>query len=768
MPVTNLNLGPKFTTFLILVFLILIDSGRFQSSDQIFDKTKSKQLDTNKFENCKNISTQKLMNSDDVMLSYSNANDIFLKNVIESVFGLVNNKEFKIIFKSEMRVLLIILILLIWAIVSFLFFLINSCICCSSGRKANTFCVLCNFWMYFICLIGFLLSLGAFTYFSLQAEGNFNQSFCKLSMLNADLINGSKAPQKFLGIFPLKTLLQNFKKEFDIVSNNHKNFFQDIQGLKLKTSSERAIAFLNDFCQNCKDEKTTNAKGQKKTPNSVSQDFDHLTSAAKKEFAIVHDFVLEIETGVESSLSLIDDNDTVQNTLSEVDISMNDMILKIQNGLDLSMGYFGTVHDNFFTFQIIYISLCGLLFVTGIIIFILLAKAFQRKKAKYFCCLRIILLIFGLAFLALSAFCLMLGIGFYLGSASCETLLNIKSEEGVDYVSPFLSLDTKEQDFLKLCTTSTGSGSLIELIQIFDVDSKSQKDLLTKIDDLIYLFKIYNLKNLKINSRPESEAFIKYSETLKKYESGNGEDHSYIKSTLTDLNNEVKCAGLNYILNEEKCPSQNRCESLKTLSPLEPPSCVDSQKKQEVQEMMKNLHAYINETEVLVQSLLQQTYNLDENASTPHKSFVHLLSDLEIMESKLDIVEPDLKFTLQNLDFSSIFEENNCKMLQEELQVFEALFCRKFIPEYFYLILSVIIALGFFCSLLFSFFCLVCTLENSEINNDNGYENPNDDKECNENGIEMKNNFDGNQNYGKYQANAPHEEEEKSKCLNWF
>lgn len=681
---------------------------------ETYDEKTLKAFKDTRENTCKNLTISPEIKTLKQLEAENEENSEYYIGELESFFEFIVTRKINLIINSDNPILLVLAIFTALTILNLIVFGVNICICCEIKSKWN-WCVKCNLIIFSIFLLGFIICGFIFAIFSVRIHKNIKEINCGMTILNDDLINGNPSFEQFKGFNAIATSLNVLNKNFESSKNADHLYYEEIRDSKLDVAANDAIDSLDPLCAECTGKKTPDGLGDSKTPFSVSTDFDNLYESAKIEFISLYSIATQIESKNSVYFDIVDPTNydwkdllnSIYSSLIKKMKSWAETVSKINKVLIQVDGYYSIV-------QMIYVSFSSMLMVFGVAIGLSLLKSIRLKKFKYLRCWRIIIFFFGFLMLLFTVYLLVVGLIVYVNSSFCQFLYytSVSDEDSQSFIEAIFSIEIA--NMIDICVAIDGNGKFEELMSSFLKQGYTPFVLLTNFDEFLKLYSLQTSKSLNLQNDEESFAFLTYKELIEKYKTGEAVDHANVKSVLTDLNQLVSCNNREFILNSETCPST--CDSLLTTTSYTAPNCVDSQKRNDVESKVQNLHNYIKDTGILVDELLEKTYGDSTDPSTPNQLYKKLLSKISNAEGNLDFMKYEFDDLFKLLNNSTLLTGTNCRVARAEFHMLYSNYCSKFYRDFYWLFVLLIISGAFLQVIVYSLFFAVCFLPSFEEN----------------------------------------------------
>ena len=571
---------------------------------------------------------------------------------------------------------IILIFSIILIIITLITLLILFCFCCCcdkvefSSERTSKICLGISLAFLLITSAMFITS----TLYLGQTNNSFQDATCIISKIPYDFVYGyTSTTLQFIGLKALGNILTTLSSDLSNLQSFTSNFNQIIN-LKLPVGTSQALTSLTSFYNKYTDKTTTDGQGINAVPLSVSSLTNQVNSAIGTELNL-YDAAAQILNGAaQAGLDFTQGDSTAQtqSTLQSVSVLISNTSVQFVNlSSSLSPVFNGT--NKYMPVALYLTASLGGVLITLMIIGLLI-MCFTLKKRRNLCrcgvkfCLTLVSLsVFVLAILSLLMFLFSFAVG-----TVCSTLPVLLNQTNLTtWINSFnvsrISLDGSMGDIVNNCLAYNGTGDLTAMfLNSGSVFSQAQ-GFLTNISQYTNLknnFTSSGINSLSINATSNFWGLLRDCFVY---------DQNNVASSLSALNSQVSCNGVNLVLNSINCTAGASCQQIMNNNNYAPPPCATSAST--VINSFNNLRNYCSSESVL---LIQMIADLNGTATTtPQAQVTKYKKDFSIAFPLFDQVVTAIGSTMASLQsISNSFSASlNCTILRQELLNIEASLC---------------------------------------------------------------------------------------------
>ena len=597
---------------------------------------------------------------------------------------------------------------IILAIFCLLSFIIFFCFCCCCDRAAGATqrkAKFCTGSSLLFAVTSTALFVALFVFIG-KLNTSMDKTSCGVATVPHDLLQGVQTSTiNFIGFNNLTTLLTNFKGELGKLTALSSDF-DAIINRKADASTTAAYNSLATFSQNYNSSTTTDGKGQKTKPITVSSLGDHATAAIAIEFAAYNDVAVRLTAAASTGKNLSSSSQvqTVQSTLQ----SVIDQITSISADVDVSFGNATTAVDYFNRYAPIgYWVTLGI----GLVVILLAAAAtailwccVRNNTNRFRCGAKFCLtlnsaLIFILALVSVALVVVSIGLG-----TVCHGLgeLLASTQVSTTLAGYNITLDGTVSKLINQCLPADASGDITSLLDTgSDVFNQTQS----------FLDGLTNFNSLRANLTATNESSITIAETASlwsKFKVSIYPDQANALDSLASLNNKVSCGGVTYVLNAANCTggaASSSCSGIYDSASFLAPTCASDVSG--ATGLFTTLKTFTNDEDSLLGKMITDLSG--SGSSTPATLFTTGRQAIKSVLGNVDDITNSLTTTLATAATfkTGLAKITDCRVVRLELNNIESTFCFSFNKNLYYF--TAILSFTVFFLFLYSW-CLCCAM----------------------------------------------------------
>ena len=610
----------------------------------------------------------------------------------------------------------IMIILIAGCLFSFIYFFIY-CFCFQKHRKATEKKAKPFLILSIISLIGFLIFCIASVVYFAKLRNGYKQISCIIHKVPADIMQGiSEVENEYIGLRPLNDLISTFPVEVYFMKALATRFNQ-INRLNIRGNARSPVRALPDFFVEYRGETTTDGKGFQSRPISVRELSPGVSPEIEKEFNDFSDVGISLGSAAIVGLT-IGNNDredtyadvakTASEELTNMIIDINEEFTIISGNMDTALEY--SVITYYFGFGIgitvVALALC--------LVIVLLCQSNKQRCMGRLKLIKTFLIIMSFITLCFATISILLFIVSTAVASYCKFQRDMLNANDVTFfLNQYeLNLNPSLLNLISRCVTSFSTGSISDLLGYMDKNGELVDDVQTFYDGFISYQKLYNQIH---NNNLDSVEIMSQVKLWRLYADGYNFDHENVQETIEEFNDLLKCQGIEYVLNKERCSGKHdRCEEINLEEVFIAPEC--TKRPERIEYLAKVLKTYLKETQELM--MLLETNLASTEKDTANKRFRNLKRLLrEAKPYYLNIKKRlPMSFGITRPYKTKFNDFVNCKRIRQELEDLEAVVCfhtnREF---YFFFIMIVCSTFMLFLMNLFIFIALKCVPDDTPI-----------------------------------------------------
>ena len=712
------------------------DTNTNTSSAKAFTQAKSDNVKKNRTDACAGLKVEVKLKSESEMDKSREEHSNSFVEAVDILLDVYKGREYTKVLNIKLAILIVVLLLFIFVIISWIMFIVNMCLCCckDTGNDKEC-CINCNLIFAFFGLLGFAACCVAMAYFAPKVQDGMNETYCSLTIVSDDVVNGTISPT-FVGTWPLSKIFSSYTTDFDKLRKDHTQNFNDIANLNLKALSTQAYDSIDPYNTEFKDKETKDVEGTSKKPISVTESLPILISAAKTEFKILQDTSTAVHEAAIVGRDQVNNPlfDDVKKSIQDVVVQVDGISNTIHDTFDSITSSYNMIDKNYNNGQIAFLVFCFLSLTVSVLIFIGLCCYLKKNKCDCPCFCRIIIAVLGLLILLFTIFAFVIGVVTFTTSASCGILKDMGKEEGINKFVDLFQLEGQMVTILKTCMLEAGSGKLTEVFTDSSggslLSSSNSKDMFKELETLLGVFDEYQVTYDKVKGRTDSVSFEEFNKAIEKIRVGvEMWDHGNVPAALGSINQYYKCNNKEAFLTQTGCDGRSdknvECVIIETGS-FSDPGCLTENKPPNPDQTFQRLKTYQTETTALIKLMNDKGYLKVEE--TPNKKYGQTLSAFDTAVTKFNLIKADMASTIKLVESAVDVAESDCKILRAEIQSIETSLCFNFVPAMYNFMLISLVGVIFFLSFIWHFCCADCCLRMSK---NHGEEAENNNKENN-------------------------------------
>ena len=623
---------------------------------------------------------------------------------------IIQTEDYNKIWDGELWLPIFMTVIFTFTIISVILYAVNICICCDRKRNAfNFWCVKLNLCFAVLALVTLLVCLIGMCIFLSNARKSIKYVNCSINIMNDDLRNGAVYNEniqdqeiKFQGLVPLQVIFEEYGKSMDAIVNENVDEVNEIVSYSLPVQSKAAYDAINPYYDQYKESTTSDGDNNQAIPLSVSVELPTAKTNLEIEFGELYSTSLRVHEAALVAKNVIDSGDPA--IYSSAITSANeeiDVILKgIDEYVDLSNSYFGTVANRYDAVQVVYIIFNFLCFILAAVICVGLCMAFKRDKCTNFLIWRIVIFVLGILCLIFFAFTIFVVAISFMSSSSCSVFAEINTEEGIkDFVTTFKASDRFEK-IMRSCYIETANGDLGRVFLENNSNNSPEYQIFQDSRTLLSVYEIYNEQVTSMESSPDSKSAQEFDDYLEETRIGIKKDHDNILVRIQELNQLVDCDGIYYALTPVTCvaDNSNTCLTIQEETAVREPACLAGEGPEKVNEArarFSTLKTYLNETQILMANMIDGVNGTQ--AESLNSKYNLAATDFLSASAKFDLIKENQKEAIA-LFKGDLTTQTDCRIIRLHLQLLEDSICFNTVGElYSFMVCSVIGAILFFC-----------------------------------------------------------------------
>lgn len=696
-----------------LIALPLNTTGQAQSSNSSELNTSVADPDARKLREdaCEKIKVDfKLMTEQQILVERNKDINLFYDST-DLLKEIISTEQWRKIWNGKLWLPILITIVFSLSIVSAVLYFINIFFCCK--RKQTGFadwCVRLNLCLALLAFVLFFAFVIGMTIILSKSRSSIRYVNCAIQIMNDDWRNGAYYKEnelKFQGLIPLTKIMTEYGNSLDKLVTQHTNDINDVVTANLPALSKEALDAIDPYYVKYKDSLTPDGVGTQSKPKSVSETLVLSKTEMSAEFSQLYQASLEIHEAASIGKKMIDSGDSqiFKAAIEQATKKVDDILKNFDEYIKLSNDYFGTVSNRYDTVQILYTIFNFICLIITFIVMIGLCLTFRENKCNNLTVWRILIFIVGVLCVLFFTFTVFVSAVTFMTSSSCKIISELNEPNGIDEFISVFNLDANYGIILKSCYSKDATGDFGDIFINKDSSTSAEYQMFNDSNQMLSVYNTYDVQKASMYSNGNAKSTQKLDDQLEKTKIGEQFDHANVENTLSQLSNDVSCAGKYYALTPNTCKANDvtNCMMIQTESAYPIPSCVAGKATAEVDASKKrwtDLKTYLTDTQTLMTNMIQEANGPGQTTLNGQYKTAALkfFDSTETLEKIRVTQKPAL-----DLFKGSLNSQLDCKIIKLHVQLLEDSICFKTTGELYSFMVTAVVAS-------FLFFCLVWNL----------------------------------------------------------
>lgn len=716
----------KCQSLLALLFIFLL-TKRIRSQDtteedeeQLVDANLERDFHTDKIQDtdarnkrieaCEGVEISTILMTDNELEVQRNKDINLFHKSTGLLKDIIQTEDYNKIWDGELWLPIFITVIFAFTLISLIMYAVNICICCERKRNSfNLWCVKLNLCLAVVALVIFLICIIGMSIFLSNARSSINYVNCSINIMNDDIKNGAvynsdmgEDAIKFQGLLSLKNIFEEYGNSMNSIVNENVDEVNEIVSYSLPVQSKAAYDAIATYNDQYKDSKTADGNDTQNIPISVSLELPTAKSNLELEFGSLYSTSLRVHQAALVAKNIIDSGDPAiySSAITSANEEIDSINKDINEYVDLSNSYFGSVADRYDALQIVYIIFNFLCLIVAVVVCVGLCYAFKKEKCTNFLVWRIIIFILGILCVIFFAFTVFVSAISFMSSSSCTLFSDLNTSEGIDEFVETFKVSDRFKKVMNACYVETANGDIGQVFLENNAGNSPEYQIYQDSKTLLSVYEVYEEQVTSMENSPDSKQAQLFDDYLEETRIGIRKDHDNILARIQELNQLVDCDGIYYALTPVTCiaDNSNTCLTIQEETAVQEPACLAGEgadKVQEARDRFNTIKTYLTETQLLMGNMINGVNGTD--ADSLNSKYNLAATDFLDASIKFDVIKDNqtAAIALFNGDLTT---QTDCRIIRLHMQLLEDSICFNTVAElYSFMVCSIIGAIIFFC-----------------------------------------------------------------------